>query len=262
MAFATNFFEERILNLLRNTALTGYTNLFIGLYLSNPTDTGQAGIEISYPEYQRQPITFSAPAPESGGIGIRNNTDILYNVSSQDAGQVRFIGISDSQAVGGGNMLLHGELSIPLDIRAQQQPSIAMNDILYFILGDSTVWFKTGVLNTLRGTTMQGFNPHWAFFDGDPEGTGTELSGGAYARPLVTFGPPVQQVGGQGQIANTAMVRTPAPTTQWGLWAWDGLMTAATGGNMAFKYQNPIPEIIHRNYVPQIPAGDYKVEVD
>ena len=159
-------------------------------------------------------------------------------------------------------MLLYGELTAPLEIRARQQPSIYEGDVLYFILGDSSIWFKTRVLNLLRGEPLEGFVPHLALFDGDPEGTGTELSGASYARPDVEFSVPVEQVGGQSQIENTSVLRFPSPTTTWGNWAWDGLMTAPIGGNLVFKSQNPIPEILQRNYVPQVPAGEYKVEVN
>ena len=260
--FATTHFETQILNVLRNTSLPGYGNLYIGLYLTSPGESGQEGIELGYPEYARMPITFTAPFAESGGMGVRNTESILWEPASQDAGQVRFIGISDSPVIGSGSMLLYGELTMPLDVRAGQQPSIYEGDILYFLLGDSSMWFKTRVLNLLRGEALNGFTPHLALFDGDPEGTGQELSGASYARPNVPFGTPTEQVGGQSQINNTSIVRFPAPTTTWGNWAWDGLMTAETGGELVFKSQNPIPEILHRNHVPQVPAGEYKVEVN
>jgi len=260
--YATNYFEGQVLNVLRDTSLPGYGNLYIGLYLTNPGETGIEGIELSYPEYARMPITFTAPSAESGGMGTRNEESILWEVASQDAGQVRFIGISDSPVVGGGNMLLYGELTAPLEVRAGQQPSIYKGDVLYFLLGDASVWFKTQVLNLLRGKSVEGFTPHLALFDGDPEGTGAELAGASYARPEIVFGTPSVQSGGQTQMENPNLVRFPAPTETWGNWAWDGLMTAPINGELVFKTQNAIPEILQRNYVPQVPAGEYKVEVN
>ena len=159
-------------------------------------------------------------------------------------------------------MLLYGELAMPLDVRAGQQPSIYEGDVLYFLLGDGSTWFKTQVLNLLRGEPLSGFVPHLALFDGNPDGTGQELSGASYARPAVSFSSPIEVSGGPSQISNTGVIRFPSPTTVWGSWAWDGLMTAETGGEVVFISQNPIPEILQRNYVPQVPAGEYKVEVN
>ena len=260
--FATNFFESQILNTLRNVTLPGYGDLFVGLFLSSPGETGSAGIEVQYNGYTRLPVSFTPPFEESGGMGIRNTNDMLWQSATSDVGQARFIGILDSATVGSGNMLLYGELTIPLDIRSGQQPSIYTGDILYFITGDSSRHFKTRVLNVLRNQSLAGFIPHVALFDGDPELTGVELSGPSYSRVAVTFTPPQEQIGGQMSVVNSNLLRFPSPTTPWGNWAADGLMDASTGGNLIFKAINPMPEVIQRNYVPQVAAGDYEVAVD
>lgn len=260
--YATHFFENQILNVLRNVTLTGYSNLHIGLFMNNPTNTGTAGLEVNYTGYERLPITFTPPFEESGGMAIRNTTDILWETAPQDVGNVHHIGIFDSPVIGAGNMLLYGELTIPLNIRSGQQPAIYTGDILYILQGDTTRYFKTAVLNVLRNQTLAGFQPHLALFDGDPELSGLELSGPSYARPQISFGDRTIEVGGQSRIANNALVRFNSPTDTWGDWNWDGLLDAATGGNLIFKFQNPIPETIHRNYVAQVFIGEYMLEVN
>ena len=41
--YATNYFETGILNVMKGITLTAPSQLFIGLFISNPTETGTAG---------------------------------------------------------------------------------------------------------------------------------------------------------------------------------------------------------------------------
>ena len=68
---ATNYFETAILNSMRGVALTAPAKIYLALFLTDPTDSGQAGVEIAYPEYVRQEITFSAPASVPGASECR-----------------------------------------------------------------------------------------------------------------------------------------------------------------------------------------------
>ncbi|OZQ71566.1 hypothetical protein CA598_31905, partial [Paenibacillus sp. VTT E-133291] len=61
--------------------------------------------------------------------------------------------------------------------------------------------------------------------------TGTEVTGGSYARQAVTFGAPAL-VSGQQSVANTAEVVFPVATADWGLVTHIGLRTAVTGGSL------------------------------
>ena len=85
--FATHFFENRILNTFRGTTATGINECFVALFFSNPTDTGQAGVEVNYQNYTRMKVTWSTPYEESGGIGIRNTNEMLWAISESDIGQ-------------------------------------------------------------------------------------------------------------------------------------------------------------------------------
>lgn len=260
--YATNFFETKILNTFNNILAVGATDLYVALFLTNPTETGAAGNEVNYTGYTRLKVSFTAPYAESGGMGVKNDKDLLWAKAPNDAGQAKYIGIYDSASIGSGNMWLYGELSIPLDIKANHQPSIYAGDILYYVVGSFSTAFKTKMLNTLRGQNISGFVPYLALYSGDPESSGAELSGGAYARPSIPFSSPAEQPGGQMQIQNTAVVKFPNPTAVWGNWAYDGIRDAATGGELILKSPNPTPEVLQRNYVPYINIGDYKVMIN
>lgn len=61
--------------------------------------------------------------------------------------------------------------------------------------------------------------------------TGTEVSGGGYARKQVSFGAP-SQVGDKGVIANNAKIEFDIASTDWGTVAYWGIRTALTSGSL------------------------------
>lgn len=96
-------------------------------------------------------------------------------------------------------------------------------------------WLSAQILNaTLRNTT---FTPpstvYIALYTSDPTAadTGTEVSGGAYARQAVTFAAPVIENGMQ-TVKNSTDVEFPVASADWGLVTHVGIRTAATGGNL------------------------------
>ena len=67
-------------------------------------------------------------------------------------------------------------------------------------------------------------------------GTGTEVSGGSYARQAITFGGPTD-----GSSSNTAAINFPVATADWGTITHFSIRDAATGGNSLFygAWQTP-----------------------
>ncbi|REK68007.1 MAG: hypothetical protein C6P35_03290 [Cohnella sp.] len=63
--------------------------------------------------------------------------------------------------------------------------------------------------------------------------TGTEVSGGGYARQAVTFGAPTS-VNGKQTISNSAVITFPTATAPWGTITHVGIRDAATGGNLLY----------------------------
>jgi len=86
---------------------------------------------------------------------------------------------------------------------------------------------------------------------------GTEVQGGGYARRQATFTAPEQvdrpspATGTRAQISNSAEIRFPVATANWGNISHFGIMTAATGGNLLAHGAVPTPR--------QIEAGDEAV---
>ena len=159
-------------------------------------------------------------------------------------------------------MYLYGELTLPLTVHAQTQPTIFNEDLLYFMTGNFSVYYKQSLLNVLRGTSLAGKQPHWALYNDNPDTGGIELSGGAYARVPITFSAPEVQSNGETMIQNSSLLKFPAPTTSWGYWAFDSVMDAASGGENLIIMSNELPETIQKNYVPAVNVGDFKVIIN
>lgn len=63
--------------------------------------------------------------------------------------------------------------------------------------------------------------------------TGTEVSGGSYARQAVAFGAPTA-VGGKQTISNSSDIAFSAASADWGTITHIGIRDAATGGNLLY----------------------------
>lgn len=94
-------------------------------------------------------------------------------------------------------------------------------------------YLENALINgTLRGTTYTApTTVYVGLYTTDPTDakTGTEVSGGSYARQSVTFSAP-----SDGLTASNADVTFPQATANWGTVGWIGILDAATGGNLLY----------------------------
>ena len=255
--YACNYLETGFLNILMGTAFTAPSRCWLALYLNDPGETGAAGTEAAYPGYKRMAITFSAPASMNSGIGIQNLSEITFATPADAVGTITHIGILDSQT--GGNMLARGELTEPLMIGANQPPVFLVGDVMFYLTGEISNAYKTRLLNIFRGQSISGVTPHHSLWNGSPEAGGAELSGDNYARCRLTFSAPAEQASGQLLIQNSLAVSYNRPSTEWGVWNWSAIYSAATGGEPIFIQQRSEDVVIKRGYMPTIAAGAVKL---
>jgi len=102
----TNAFETSTLQYLLTTgSVTRPTAWYVGLFTSDPTDTGAAGTEVSGNGYTRKAATFTV-----SGATASNSASIEFPAASGgNWGTVGWIGIMD--AASGGNMIIHSALT-------------------------------------------------------------------------------------------------------------------------------------------------------
>ena len=261
--YASNYFETLILNLMRSQNISVPSNLYVGLFLSNPGDSGTEGNEISYTGYERQEITFGTPVETGAGMMISNSAMITFPQSPSNAGTVNYIGVFDAQT--NGNMYLYGALAQGLNVQNGVSPVFRAGNVSWIISGGISNYYKTAIMNVLRGSSgvaVSGFTPYIALYNGDPNGAGNEFSGNKYERFTVTMSTPTQQSSGVAMSQNTADVTSPVSTGNWGTLNYIAICDAETYGNVFASAALPSSYQVYNGYSVTIQAGNLQVNVN
>lgn len=257
--YATNYFEQMVLNTMRGQAAAAPAALYLALYLSNPGETGSEGTEVNYAGYARQAVAFTAPAAMNGGIGVQNTADITFPVSGVNMGTVTHVGVLDSPS--GGNMLLYGEFIDGLIVEANESPVIVAGEAQWWMTGEMSRAFRTKVLGLLRGQSISGFAPYLALYNGNPEDGGAELSGGNYARLQLTFAAPEVVGNGQSEMANSVAVSTQRATAAWGTWTHTAVFDWGSGGVPVYFEPRTAPKEVRQGMRVYLDVGALKLSM-
>ncbi len=86
--------------------------------------------------------------------------------------------------------------------------------------------------------------------------TGTEVSGGSYARQTIAF------TVTDNQASNTAAVEFPTASASWGTVTYAAIFDASTSGNMLAYGALTTSKTIASGDVLRIPAGDFDINLD
>ena len=254
--YASNYLEQNVLNTLRSISFSPASVLYVGLFLTSPSETGTAGTEVNYEGYERKVVAFAAPVVNGDTVSIINSAQVEFNQANQDAGQAEYIGIYD--AASGGNMYAYGRLTNPLQIKSGEKPVLLTGELQASMQNDFSVSYKTKILNLFRAQSMTGITPYLALYNGKPDSGGTELSGANYARVQITFNAPVEEVSGSSTIVNSTAVQTARSSTDWGTTNYRAIKDAATSGNTVLS-KSASERAMSTGRLYQILAGDLKV---
>jgi hypothetical protein len=100
-------------------------------------------------------------------------------------------------------------------------------------MAEMSNYLENALINaTLRNTSYTSPSTvYLALYTDDPTDadTGTEVSGGSYARQSITFGAP-----SNGTSTNSAAIEFPAATGNWGTITHVGIRDALTSGNLLY----------------------------
>lgn len=100
-------------------------------------------------------------------------------------------------------------------------------------MAEMSNFLENALINaTLRNTSYTSpTTVYLALYTDDPTDadTGTEISGGSYARQSITFGAP-----SNGTSTNSAAIEFPAATANWGVVTHVGIRDALTSGNLLY----------------------------
>jgi hypothetical protein len=86
------------------------------------------------------------------------------------------------------------------------------------------------------------------------DASGTEVSGGSYARTAVTFAAP-----SNGVTTNSADVTFPTATASWGVVGWIGINDAASSGNLLYHSPLDTSKTIDSGDIFKISTGNLSV---
>ena len=119
-------------------------------------------------------------------------------------------------------------------------------------------YLENALINaTLRNTTYTSpATVYVSLWTTDPTdaGSGTEVSGGSYARTSVTFASPTN-----GVTTNSADVTFPQATAGWGTVGWIGINDASTSGNLLFHTALDTSKTIDSGDIFKIASGSLSV---
>ena len=119
-------------------------------------------------------------------------------------------------------------------------------------------YLENALINgTLRGTTYTAPSTVYVgLYTSDPTdaNSGTEVSGGSYARTAVTFGAP-----SNGAALNNAAVEFPQCTVDWGTVTHIGILDAVSAGNLLYHTPLAISKTISTGDIFKITVGSLSV---
>ena len=127
-------------------------------------------------------------------------------------------------------------------------------------MADMSDFLEVTLLNlSLNGTAWAGMNnPYISLHTADPTdaGTGTEVTGGSYARVASSFG---VASGTSGALASNADATFPTATANWGTVGWIGIWDAVSGGNMLYHSALDAAKTIDSGDIFKIVTGNLTV---
>ena len=127
-------------------------------------------------------------------------------------------------------------------------------------MADMSNYLENALLNgTLNGTTYTApttvYVSLWTSNPND-DGSGTEVSGGSYARVAVSF---ATASGTSGEVLNDAAVEFAAATAGWGVVGWIGINDALSGGNLMYHTALDTSKTIDTGDIFKIAIGNLSV---
>ena len=125
-------------------------------------------------------------------------------------------------------------------------------------MAEMSNYLEDALINaTLRNTSYTSpATVYVGLFTSDPTdaGSGTEVSGGSYARTAVTFGAP-----SGGVSTNSGNVEFPAATGSWGTITHIGILDASTSGNLLYHTALDTSKPISSGDIFRITTGNLSV---
>lgn len=227
-AQASDYLENKLLDhVLGVAAYTQPTNLYVGLFTTNPADDA-SGTEVSGGSYARVAHNVWAAASSRASS---NTGQITFPTSTGSWGTVSHFGVFDASS--GGNLLFYGALNSPVAVASGRQFRIASGDLdVSFDSGGFTTYLANKLLDHVLKTASYAqptvYVGLYTTATGDG-GTGTECTGTAYAREAHSS----WNAASGGVTSNNGVISfTAAGAGDWGTLTHWAILDDPSAGNM------------------------------
>lgn len=124
----TNYWEDKILKLLKATNITAPATVYLAAYTTLPNEDGTGGTEVSGNAYARQAITFGSVSVLTEGSKVANSVAISFPVATP-SGWGTIVGVGVCDALTTGNILYAGAMVSPQTIAAGNQLGFAIGKL-------------------------------------------------------------------------------------------------------------------------------------
>jgi len=125
-------------------------------------------------------------------------------------------------------------------------------------MAEMSNYLENALINaTLRNTSYTSpTTTYLALYTSDPTDadTGTEVSGGSYARQAITFSSP-----SNGVTSNSGAIEFPTATASWGTVGYVGIRDAVTSGNLLYHTALDASKVIDTGDIFRISSGNLTV---
>jgi len=262
MGSLCDFAENALLNhTFKKAAYTPSATVYMGLFLTNPGETGITTGEVVGNGYARVAIVFSA----ASGRKIVQNGQVTFPQCSASWGTIPYWGIMS--ALTGGNMLAYGTFAAPIVTVQGNVPFIsnaateitANAGVISNYLAHAWLNFMFRNVAYVQPNIWVGF-ARAAILDNSDGSNITELSGGSYGRAAATN----WNTASGGSISNSADINFVTPTVNWLTITHSFLIDSVTAGaGNILTYGQALPNQAPQTGDPvRYPSGQYVVNVN
>lgn len=124
MAELSTYMEDRIVNFMRNVAITGEAAVYVGLWTADDgLEANTQTSEVSGGSYARELAGLSA---SSDGVSA-NASDITFTTATGDWGTVTHVALLDAST--GGNVIMHSALDASKTVNSGDTFKINAGDL-------------------------------------------------------------------------------------------------------------------------------------
>lgn len=226
-AMTTYLSNELLDHILGTGAYTPPATVYVALFTAAPSDAG-GGTEVTGGDYAREAVTFGAAA--SGAVA--NTGAVTFGPATANWGIVTHMALFD--AASAGNMLFWGALDASRTVNSGDSAEFAIGDLDVTLAADDpdalSNYAENKILDfVLRNQAFSSPSCYLALHEANPaeDATGTEVSGGDYARKAIAFA----AASGESATQSGAITFTTA-TADWGTVTHMAIWDAVSAGNM------------------------------